>query len=398
MEFILALLILLLYAKVLGELFYHYGFSSIIGEVVTGIILGPVLGLIILSPADPTSNAIEGVALLGLLVMMLVSGMNSRLDLMGKIRWKALTISLLAVTTTFALAFAVVFSTGHAIETSLFIAVVLSNTATETVARIARGHRLEQVLVSAALVDDILAVYVIGIVSTVGLGRSLDPFTFLLTTAQIVAFFLIVAWVSKELVIKRNLMKFVWMKEERGVPVAFAICLALGLAVLAHQIGLHMIIGAYMAGLFISRLRERPMITLQSRIRLNKILEDVGLSLESVLTPVFFAYVGLQLVPELEKVNFLLFGGLLTAAFAGKYLGGSIGASLVGLKEDGRKIGVAMCSRGALELALLHFGLQAGLISREIFSTMVMITLLTAIVTPILFGMLVKRGRTAHSE
>ncbi|MFN4133400.1 MAG: cation:proton antiporter [Candidatus Hadarchaeales archaeon] len=389
MEFILALLVLLLYAKVLGEVFHHYGFSSLVGEVVTGVVLGPaVLRWIIISPNDAASNAIGGVAFIGLLVMMLVSGMSSRFDLMGKIKWKALTISALAAGLSFIFSFVVVKITGNSLETSLFIAVVLSNTATETVARIARGHHLEQILICAALIDDILAVYVIGLVSTIGLGRSLDVLTFLITTAEIAAFFLLVAWVSKELVIRRNLMKFVWMKEERGVPVAFAICLALGLAVLAHQIGLHMIIGAYMAGLFISRLRERPMVTLQSRIRLNKILEDVGLSLESVLTPIFFAYVGLQLAPEWGKINFALFGGLLIAALAGKYIGGSLGATLAGIGRDSKKIGVAMCSRGALELALIHFGLQAELISQELFSTLVFITIITAILTPVLFGIM----------
>ncbi|MEM3402841.1 MAG: cation:proton antiporter [Candidatus Hadarchaeales archaeon] len=389
MEFILALLVLLLYAKVLGELFHHYGFSSLIGEVITGIILGPaVLGWIVLSPNDATSSAIEGVALLGLLVMMLVSGMNSRFDLMGKIKWKALAIAVPAAILAFLLSFLASIGAGISLETSLFIAIVLSNTSIESVARITRGHHLEQILISSALIDDILAIYVIGVVSTIGLGKPFEPSTFLITTIEIIAFFLVVTWVSRELVIKRNLMKFVWMKEERGVPVAFAICLALGLAVIAHKIGLHMIIGAYMAGLFISRLRERPMITLQSRVRLNKILEDVGLSLESVLTPVFFAYVGLQLAPDWGKINFVLFGGVLLAALAGKYLGGSLGAGLAGLREDRSKIGIAMCSRGALELALIHFGLQAGLISQEIFSTLVFTVIITAVLTPVLFGLM----------
>ena len=76
MEFLLTLLVLLLCAKVFGEILHHFGFSALIGEVAVGIVLGPaVFGWI-----KPDAY-IEAVAMLGLVVMMLVAGMNSRFDL-----------------------------------------------------------------------------------------------------------------------------------------------------------------------------------------------------------------------------------------------------------------------------------------------------------------------------
>ncbi|GAI18775.1 unnamed protein product [marine sediment metagenome] len=91
MEFLLAILVLLLFAKLFGEILHHYGFSSLIGEVTVGIVLGPaLLGWIIITPGEPTSEAIRGVAMLGLIVLMLVAGMNSRFDMLMKVRFKAL--------------------------------------------------------------------------------------------------------------------------------------------------------------------------------------------------------------------------------------------------------------------------------------------------------------------
>jgi Kef-type K+ transport system membrane component KefB len=268
--------------------------------------------------------------------------------------------------------------------TCLFIGAALANTGTDILARVMEGHRLQSVVMGAALIDDIMIVYVIGILSVLT-RQVLDLSGFLLTSAGIIIFIILVSYISKELVIKRDLMRMVWKHEERGVPIAFALILALALAVAAHQIGLHMIIGAYMAGLFISRLREQRLPTLQSRIRLNKILKDTSVSLELVLTPIFFAFVGLQLAPDWGNINLVLLAGLLFAAFGGKFLGGGLGASFAGYEKESPAIGVAMCSRGALELALLHFGLQVGVVTTEIFSSIVLLVIATAILTPLLF-------------
>jgi Kef-type K+ transport system membrane component KefB len=385
MEFLLALLVLFLYAKVLGEIFHYFGFSSLIGEVIVGIVLGPaLLGWLVITPGEPTSEAIKGVAMLGLVVLMLVAGMNSRFDLLGKFKFKSLVISLPGAGLSFLLAFLVPLAMGLPFITCLFIGAALANTGTDVLARVMEGHRLQPVVMSAALIDDVLIVYVIGILSVLT-RQPLDLAGFLLTTAGIIFFFIFVSYFSRELVIKRDLMRMVWKHEERGVPIAFALILALALAVAAHQIGLHMIIGAYMAGLFISRLREQRLPTLQSRIRLNKILSDTSVSLESVLTPIFFAFVGLQLAPDWGNINLVLLAGLLFAAFGGKFLGGGLGASFVGYERESPAIGVAMCSRGALELALLHFGLQVGVVTPEIFSSIVLLVIATAILTPLLF-------------
>lgn len=389
MEFLFALLVLLLSAKVFGEILHHFGFSSLIGEVGVGIIFGPALmGWINITSGEPTSEAIKGVAMLGLIVLMLVSGMNSRVDLFKKVKFKAFVISIAGMGGSFALGFLTVCAGGGGMIPALFVAVVLSNTATEIVARVTEGHHINQLVVGAALIDDILMVYMLGILSTVAVGGALDVSAVLWATFGIIMFFLLIGLVSYELIIKRNVMGLLWKLEHRGIPLAFVVILTLGLAVVAQQIGLHAIIGAYMAGLFIGRLRERQKITLQSTIRLNKMIKDVSGPLQSLLTPMFFVYVGLQFAPDWSKVNYILLPALIIAALAGKFLGCGGAAAAVGYRRrEAVEIGVAMVPRGSLELAVVQFGLLSAIpgFTPELFAMMVITTLTTTILAPILF-------------
>lgn len=394
MEFLLAILVLLLFAKLFGELLHRYGFSSLIGEVAVGIILGPaLLGWIVISPGEPTSEAIRGVAMLGLVVLMLVAGMNSRFDLLLKVKFKALAIAVSGMAVSFALGFGVSYAWTRSLLPSLFVAAALSNTATEIVARVTERSRFRHLVVGAALIDDILAVYVLGILSTAVIrGGVFDLDVLLWATIGIVAFFILVGYLSRKLMIKADIMKKLWRFERRGVPLTFALVLALALAVIARYIGLHEIIGAYMAGLFIGRLRERPDALLLSRIRLNAILDDATVALQAILTPMFFVFVGLTFAPNWSQVNFLVLFALIGAAFAGKLIGCGAGAAAVGYKRwELAEIGTAMCSRGSLELAVLQFGLLSGIVSPELFAVMVVVSLTTTLLTPMFFKF-VSRG------
>ena len=381
MEFLLTLLVLLLLAKLVGELLHHYGISSLVGEVVVGVALGPaVLGWI-----KPDAY-IEAIAWLGLVVLMLVAGMNSRFDLLHKVKFKATAIAVCGMGVAFALGFALIYGWGYGLLPSLFVAAALSGTATEVVARVTEGTRLSQLAVSAAVIDDIPAIYVIGILSTAALWGVVDLGVLAWATVGVAAFFLAVGYFSRALMVKADVMRGLWRFERRGVPLTFALCFALALAVIARRVGLHEITGAYMAGLFIGRMRERPDALLLSKIRLNAILDDVTTSLQAILTPMFFVYVGLALPTGLGGASPLLLTALVIVAFAGKLMGCGLGAAAVGYtRRDSVTVGVSMCPRGSLEFAVLHFGLVSGVIAGDLFAAMVMTTLATVILTPVLF-------------
>jgi len=384
LEFLIELLVLLLFAKVMGEVFHHYGFSPLVGEVAAGIMLGPAaLGIIAQNPR------IEAVAMLGLIILMLVSGMNSRFDVLARIRFKSTVVSLTGVCLSLLLGSCTGYILTGNILSALFIGAVLSNTATEVVVRFTAKSHLSHLVTGAAIIDDIIAVYILGLVSTITLKQALglppDISAVLLTTLGIAAFFIVVAYLSRELVVRLNVIKRLWGFRGKGVPVTFAAVLALLLAVIARYVGLHEIIGAYMAGLFIGRLRERPDAMLLSRIRLNALLDDMSNVMQAVLTPFFFAYVGL-LLPSLQGINLLMFLAFLGAALAGKMFGAGLGAALLGYGwRDSVRTGLAMCARGSLELAMLQVGLVTGILSANVYLVMVVTVLATAILSPVLF-------------
>ena len=394
-EFLLYLSVLLLFAKVVGGFLHRYGFPSLVGEVAVGIVLGPtLLGWIAISEGVPTrmiTDAITAIAMLGLVVLMLVVGMNSRFDLLAQVKFKALLIALCGMAVAFVFGFAVPYAAGYDLLACVFVGAALSSTATEVVARAVEKHAHAQLMVSAALIDDISAVYVLGILSASVLKGTLDLSVVMWSTLGLVVFFIAVAYLSRKLIMETDIMRRLW-RFEKGVPMTFVVCLALGLATIAHTIGLHAIIGAYMAGLFISRLREKPDALLLSRIRLNAILDDVTNSLQSILTPMFFVFIGLS-IPRLGGFGLAipLLLALMVAAFAGKIIGCGVGAAAVGYRgRDCVAIGTAMCPRGSLEMAVLLFGLEAGFVPLDLFSVMVVTTLSTTLLTPVLFKFISK--------
>ena len=307
-----------------------------------------------------------------------------------KVKFQALVIAVLGMAVSFALGFGVAYAWTQELLPSLFVAAALSNTATEVVTRFTGGSRFRHLIISAALIDDILAVYILGILSTATIkGVSLDVFIW--ATIGVAVFFLIVGYLSHKLIIEMDIMRKLWQFERRGIPLAFALILALALAVVAQRVGLHAIIGAYMAGLFIGRLRERPDALLLSRIRLNTLLDDVTTSLQAIITPMFFVYVGLNFAPDLGQIRLPLLLALIAAAFAGKILGCGAGAAIMGYKgRDTAAIGTAMCSRGSLELAVLQFGLLSKIVSPGLFAMMVITTLTTTLLAPVLFKLVSK--------
>ncbi len=148
-----------------------------------------------------------------------------------------------------------------------------------------------------------------------------------------------------------------------------------------------------MAGMFLSRMREREDSTLVSRVQLNKIMDNITVSLQSLLTPMFFVFVGLSLPSpsDLSPGMLPILGALLAVAFTGKIIGCGTGAALSGYRgRDIETIGIAMCSRGSLEIAVLLFGLKAGVVPPDLYAVTVVVILMTTVLTPILYKLIAK--------
>lgn len=382
MEYILDLSILLVLAKTLEWLFEKREIHPIIAHILTGMVLGPFF-LNVVIPSEPLKVLSE----FGLLMMMLYMGLTSNFSSIASNKSKAILVAGLGVIFSFIFGFLTVYFFGKGLAAAIFVGVTLGNTAIEVTSGVILKSRVRKeissILMGAAFADDIMAVYLIGIITAMTKGE-LALFPLGILTIKIAIFIIVVLLIS-EYVFKRS-VRFYSILRNLNIFFTFTIILTFLLAIVAERVGLHQIIGAYLAGLTISRLRERKDPLVLSKIKLNELIGDLQVVLTEFFIPLFFIYVGLMFNPPLNEFNIALVFILYLAAVAGKFLGCGLGMKF--FKFDWKSaalVGIGMGGRGSLELAILKFGIEEGLIDQGIFAAVVIVSMLTAVTTPQFF-------------
>ncbi len=388
MNYLFALAVLLVVAKSLEWLFERRSIPPIIAHVLTGVILGPfVLGIV-----QPLGE-LKVLSEFGLLMMMLYMGLTSNFSAIAQNTKKSITVAALGVAFSFVFGFATVMAFGEGLAAAVFVGITLGNTAIEVTSGILVKERVKRevssILMGAAFADDIIAVYLIGIITALAKGE-FRTYPLLILTIKI-AIFITGTLLLSEFVFKRA-KSFNYIVKNLNIFFTFTLILTFSLALLAETVGLHYIIGAYLAGLTISRLKERrdPMII--SRIKLNELIENLQVVLTEFFIPLFFVYVGLMFNPKVDQINLALILLLYAAAVLGKLIGCSLGSRLFRLEwKDSILIGIGMGGRGSLELAILKFGLDTGIINQALFAGVVTVSMMTALTTPFFFRRYLRR-------
>jgi Kef-type K+ transport system membrane component KefB len=386
----LDLSILLVFAKTLEWLFEKKDVHPILAHILTGMILGPFL-LNVISPSEPLKVLSE----FGLLMMMLYMGLTSNFPSIASNKAKAITVAGLGVAFSFFLGFSTVYLFGKGLAAAIFVGVTLGNTAIEVTSGVLLksrvGKEISSILMGAAFADDIMAVYLIGIITAMTQGE-LALFPLVVLTIKIAIFIAAVLLLS-EYIFKRS-VRFYGILRNLNIFFTFTIILTFFLAIVAERVGLHQIIGAYLAGLTISRLRERRDPLVLSKIKLNELIGDLQVVLTEFFMPLFFIYVGLMFNPSLNELNVALIVLLYLAAVLGKLLGCGLGMRAFGFDwKSAMLVGIGMGGRGSLELAILKFGIEEGLIDQGLFATSVIVSMLTAVTTPQFFKLYLSRIR-----
>ncbi|MCC7568151.1 MAG: cation:proton antiporter [Candidatus Methanofastidiosa archaeon] len=384
------IVLILFVAKVATEVIGRFDVSPVVAELLTGIVLGPfILGVVL------PSEQFDILAELGLLMMMLYVGLTSKMSDIAAHRKAATIIGSLGVVVSFAMGGAVCYAFGFGLVPSLFLGILLSNTSIEVVSGIVireETHGTGSLLVASALADDFIAIYLIGLLSAITTTGTPDMAEMAVITAKILAYLAVTLYVSEKILVKdifRIIGKRYFRSDYNMLSIMFILTFAF--AILANIFGLHEIIGAYLAGLVIGRLRERRDPLLNVRIIINENIEHLGVYLKSIFMPFFFIHIGLSFNP-LGSLNWAFIGAVSIAAFAGKILGCGAGALAVSLgRAKAALVGIGMCGRGSLELAMVTYGYTSGVIGEDIFSVIVLVSLLTIVLTPILFKMALSR-------
>ncbi len=389
LPFIVNLLILLLSAKILGEVAERLGQPAMIGEVIAGVILGPSLFNII-----PVVGEIKPIADLGVFLLIFMAGMEIEPEeIRNSIRGKNLWIGLLG----FAIPMGCGFLVGHFFHFSniftIFLALCIAITALPVSIRILVDlgklqSDVGQRIISAAIFNDMISLMILGIILDYnGTSGNLREVTFsiLFTGAKLVFFIFILIGayrliaVSKKRVSTLNpkMDKFLHYLKGKESMFAMVILFVLIFASIAELLGLHFIVGAFFGALLFPRSMFR-------KSEFDQVKHSTSSFTMGFLAPIFFAIMGVQF-DATALSNGLLLTVILAVSFLSKILGGYFGARLAGFHNlKSITIGLGLNARGIMELVIANIALQKGFIDIPFFSILVMMALLTTLITPFL--------------
>lgn len=371
------LLLVLLAGWLAGWAATRVGYPSVLGELVVGILLGPpLLGLL------GGSEALAVLAEIGILLMMLYVGMEIDPRELGRASWGGMLAAIGGFITPFVLAYLTMLHFGGSQMGALFVGIAAGVTSLTTKSRILVDLRLldtriAHVMMAGALISDtislILFAAVLGMVeagelSLTGVG---------LVSAKVLGFFALTFFVG--LVVLPRLGRYLTRVglTSRTFHFTFVLLLAVSFGELAHLAGLHAILGAFLAGLF---LRD----TVLGRSLSHDLMGAVRDASIGFLAPIFFVTAGFQVSLDVFRPQLLpLLLSIIGVATVGKIVGTAVFYAMSGNGwREGLTIGGGMNGRGAVEIIVAGIALDMGLISREVFSILVFMAIFTTATVP----------------
>ena len=390
---LLSVAVMLVVAKLGGELFARLRQPAVLGELAGGILLGS-LSLFGVAWVDGlrADAVVSALAEIGVIILLFEVGLESNVREMVSVGWSSLLVSTLGVVATFALGFgaSALFFRGAPALAHVFVAATLCATSVGITARVLRDlgrlqTREASVILGAAVIDDVMALLILAVVAGAiradAAGQSLALADFGLIALKAVAFLLGALLAGRYVV--PQLFRGAGRFEGRGVLVAFAVAFCFLLAWAAALAGLAPIVGAFAAGLVLDEVHLESFAGRGGR-SLTELLAPVG----ALLVPVFFVLMGLRVdlraFGRAEAVGFAL---LLTAAAVAGKLACALGVTRRGVNR--LAVGLGMMPRGEVSLIFVAVGAtlalpggQGAVVGVATFGAVVIMVAVTTLITP----------------
>jgi Kef-type K+ transport system membrane component KefB len=404
--------IMLVIAKLGGEVFERKGQPGVLGELLGGVLLG---NLVILgftrTESLKTNETVAALAELGVIILLFEVGLESDVKEMMEVGWSSLLVAVLGVIAPFFLGWGV---SAYLIPDEprlahIFIGATLCATSVGITARVFKdlgklATREARIILGAAVIDDVLGLLILAVVAgaikAAGTGAALSMLDVSVIAIKSIAF--LVGSIAVGQFVVPRLLRGAGRLETRGVLLTLAISFCFLLAWASAKVGLAPIVGAFAAGLILDEVHYKPTGGRQER-DLHDLLQPVS----TVLVPIFFVLMGL-------KVDLRLFArmdivGLAVALTAAAIIGKQVCA--LGVVERGINrltVGLGMIPRG--EVGLIFAGIGATLmlpsparvsvpvISSAIFGAVVIMVIVTTLITPIALKWSLSRKKTDKRE
>jgi Kef-type K+ transport system membrane component KefB len=389
LPFFVNILILLVVARVFGEIMERFNQPAMIGEILAGVILGPTLLNFIHRTED-----IKVISELGVFLLVILAGLEINLDdVLKSIRGRNIVISLLAFFLPILSGFAIGKIFDQDVMTTVFIGLCVAITALPVSIRILMdlgklNSPLGQKIVSVAIFDDVIALTILGILLDL---KDVEKTFSSITTTTIftlvkLAFFILIVVISYRLIkrltqtenlIEQQLNKFLSVLKGKESLFAILFVFILVFASLTEAVGLHFIIGSFVAAMLINK-------DVIGEKHLNTVHNTTNSMAMGFLAPIFFAGIGLEF--KFDSIhNYLLLIAIIAVSFGSKIIGGFVGGRFAGINtKESMVLGIGLNARGIMELVIANIAYQAKLINSEIFSMLVIMGLVTTLSTPFL--------------
>ena len=366
-DLFLQLIVLLIAARLMGEAAARIHQPAVVGEILSGILLSLIIAGFFsdvpILAALPQSETVRDFADLGVFFLVLYVGIDMQPRELSRHSGAPLAVAAgglaLPLAAGFGFGWLMLPDTPAKPALALLIAVALSISAVPVAAKIFMDlgllhHRIGRTVVSAAIFDDLLGLVLLALLTAfVETGHLPDASALLWLLLKVAIFFAIT--VSFSIVVYRPAAR--WLGRLHSISARFSALLVVGLsfAVLAEVLGLHFILGAFMAGLFFERRRV-------GRHAYREIRETVNRVTSGFLGPIFFATIGLAFEPAAIAAVPVFVAALILIGCFGKFFGAGLPVLAAGYGWcESAAVGVGMSGRGVVTIIVASIALQSGL-------------------------------------
>lgn len=399
LPFFANLLILLVLARLFGEIMERFKQPAMIGEILAGVLLGPT----ILNFIHRTEE-LKVISELGVFLLVIIAGLEIHLDeIIKSMKGRNIFISISAFFIPLFSGYLVGNYFGQDVMSTIFIGLCVAITALPVSIRILMdlgklNSPVGQKIISVAIFDDVIALTILGILLDL---KDVEP-TFanisqstIFTVLKLVVFLLIIAFTYKliqKLAQKENFIEnqlntiLAFLKGKESLFAVFFVFILI-FATMTESIGLHFIIGAFFASMLISK-------DLVGEKHLETFHNTTNSMAMGFLAPIFFAGIGLEF--QFSSIqNYPLLLSIIAVSFLSKIIGGYIGGRFARLNHKvSLALGIGLNARGIMELVIANIAYKAGIINIEIFSMLVIMGLITTLSTPFLLKRVFKSIQT----
>ncbi|HVT51701.1 MAG TPA: cation:proton antiporter [Dongiaceae bacterium] len=393
--FVAEILVLVIAGRLLGEAMQRIGQPSVMGQLIAGILLGPsVFGLLwpeaqhAIFPSGPAQKSmVDAIAQIGVLMLLLLAGMETDLSLARRTGRASIAVSVSGICLPFACGFALGLylpdsllpNPNERMAAALMLGTALSISSVKIVAMVVREmdfirRNVGQIILASAVIDDTIGWILIAITLSLVEKSHLDwP-----TLAKSVIGTAIFLGLSFTLGRRAVAWAIRWTNDhfKSELPViSFVLALTFGLALITDAIGVHDVLGAFVAGILVG---ESPILTKQIDGQLRGLITGLFM-------PVFFGLAGLSadLTILKDPQILLLTLGIVAIATIGKFSGAFAGGTIGGLRfKESFAIASGMNARGSTEVIVATIGLSMGVLSQNLFSMIVTMAILTTLAMP----------------